>query len=129
MAEIYRLLKADGVCYFSAENRFRVIEPHYRLPFLSIFPRPIASLYLRIAGKGSFYYEKSLTLRGLRRLVRRFEIIDYTNKIIREPERFNADDIIVSGTIKQRVSLFILSIAYFLSPTYLWLLKKKRELD
>jgi SAM-dependent methyltransferase len=129
MAEIHRLLKAGGICYFSAENRFRVIEPHYHLPFLSIFPRPIAHLYLRIAGRGSFYYEKPLTLWGLRRLVRRFEIIDYTIKVIREPERFNADDMLVLGTIKQRLSLFILSIAYFLSPVYLWLLKKKRELE
>lgn len=125
MAEIYRLLKAGGVCYFSAQNRFHLIEVHYGLPFLSFFPKPFAHLYLRIAGKGLYYYEKLLTPWGLRRLVRRFEIIDYTEKIMREPGRFEADDILPPGSMKQRVSLFILSIAYFLSPTYLWLLKKR----
>ena len=53
MSEIYRLLKPGGVCFFAAGNRFKVIEGHYRLPFLSFFPKRISNLYLKITGKGN----------------------------------------------------------------------------
>ena len=39
MDEIMRLLKPGGVCYFAAVNRFKIIEPHYKLPFLSYLPK------------------------------------------------------------------------------------------
>lgn len=45
--EIYRILKPGGVCYFAAGNRLNIIEPHYHLPFLSLFPRPLAHLYVK----------------------------------------------------------------------------------
>lgn len=55
LKEIYRTLEPDGVLYFAAPNRWRFIEPHYRLPFLSWLPNSIASIYLRLARKGSHY--------------------------------------------------------------------------
>src|SRR5262249_31082787 len=43
LAEIHRVLKPGGVCYFAATNRLNLIEPHYgRLPFLSWMPRLLA---------------------------------------------------------------------------------------
>jgi len=41
MAEIHRVLKPGGICYFSAGNRLTVKEPHYNLPFLSVMPRSL----------------------------------------------------------------------------------------
>ena len=52
MAEIQRVLKPGGVCYFAAGNRINFMEPHHRLPFLSVLPRPLAHLYMRVSGKG-----------------------------------------------------------------------------
>lgn len=54
--EIFRILKPEGVCYFTANNRLMLNEPHYNLPLLSVIPRPLAHIYIRIAGKGSYYY-------------------------------------------------------------------------
>lgn len=125
MAEIHRVLKPDGVCYFAAGNRLNLIEPHYKLPLLSVFPKPMAHWYLKILGKGDFYYEKLRTLPTLRKLVNSFEVIDYTKKVIDHPEQYEATDMVKSGTLKQKLAKILLTIAYGLSPTYIWLLKKK----
>ena len=60
-------------------------------------------------------------------MVRRFEIIDYTRPVVRDPVRYEATDIIVPGTIKQRVALTILAVAYWAFPTYLWILRKPEK--
>ena len=41
MKVIIGLLKPGGVCYFAAGNRFKIIEPHYKLPFLSYLPKKL----------------------------------------------------------------------------------------
>jgi 2-polyprenyl-3-methyl-5-hydroxy-6-metoxy-1,4-benzoquinol methylase len=124
MDEIYRVLKPSGICYFAAGNRLNIIEPHYHLPFLSILPRPLAHIYIRWAGKGKFYYEKHLSYLGLRRLVQKFEVIDYTRIIIENPRRFSADYMLKTGTMKTKLAGWTINYAYWLCPSYLWLLKK-----
>jgi len=122
--EIFRVLKPGGVCYFAAGNRINFIEPHYRLPFLSMLPRPLAHIYVRASGKGKFYYEKHLTYWGLKGLVGKFGRIDYTRKIIRHPDRYAVDYMLGPGTLKARIARFIAQHAYALCPTYIWLLQK-----
>ncbi|MBN1573186.1 MAG: class I SAM-dependent methyltransferase [Deltaproteobacteria bacterium] len=124
VSEIYRLLKKGGACYFAAGNRLVPIEGHYRLPLLSVIPKPLAHLYLRILGRGTYYYESHLTYLGLKRLVSPFEICDYTLKVIEDPERYHAADMVRPGSIKQKIALTFLKVAYFISPTYIWVLKK-----
>lgn len=124
MSEIHRVLKPDGVCFFSAGNRLSLIEPHYHLPLLSVVPKPMAHLYLRLIGRGSHYYETHLTYWGLRKLVSPFELIDYTLRVVRHPEKFNADDVILPGSFQQQVYLGLLKIVYWACPTYIWLLRK-----
>lgn len=123
--EIYRILKPGGVCYFGATNRLKPIETHYgKLPFLSYLPKPLSNLYLKLLGRGSKYYETLYTYWGLKKLVNRFELIDFTRKIIAHPEKFNATDIISPGSLKQKLTSIFLTLAYPLSPGYVWLLKK-----
>jgi ubiquinone/menaquinone biosynthesis C-methylase UbiE len=55
VAEIHRVLRDDGLLYLATATRWLVMEPHYRLPFLSWFPRPVAGLYLRATRKGGDY--------------------------------------------------------------------------
>jgi hypothetical protein len=45
-------------------------------------------------------------------------------RVLREPERFQATDMVRGGTWRQRVAVSILRAAYWLSPTYIWLLEK-----
>jgi ubiquinone/menaquinone biosynthesis C-methylase UbiE len=124
MSEIHRVLKPGGICYFSAGNRLTVKEPHYNLPFLSVLPRYVAHRYMRMTGKGKFYYEKHLSYWGLKRLIRNFELIDYTKRIIENPELFHADYMLKHGTMKSTFARLIVNYAYWICPSFIWLLRK-----
>jgi len=124
MNQIFRVLKPGGVCFFSAGNRLAIEEPHYNLLFLSVMPRLFSHLYLRLAGKGNYYYEKHLSYWGLKRLVTKFDVVDYTSKVINSPEDFAIDYMLQPGSRKHRFAQFIVRRLYWLCPGYLWLLKK-----
>lgn len=126
LGEIFRVLKPGGVCYFAAGNRINVIEPHYKLPFLSMLPRPLAHIYVRKLRKSKFYYEKHLTYWSLKKLVCKFERIDYTKKIILRPKNFEANYMLRPNKYKIRLARFVVKHAYGLCPTYIWILRKPR---
>tara|TARA_B100001989_G_scaffold252999_1_gene237418 strand:+ start:4448 stop:5209 length:762 start_codon:yes stop_codon:yes gene_type:complete len=122
--KIYNLLKKGGICYLVAGNRHKIIEPHFKLPFLSYLPRKLGNLYVKIAKKDGQYYQKHLSLRKLKKLVYKFKIHDYTIKTIKFPIEFSSDDLVKDKSIKQKVYLFFSKIFYFLIPTYIWILEK-----
>jgi 2-polyprenyl-3-methyl-5-hydroxy-6-metoxy-1,4-benzoquinol methylase len=124
LSEVHRVLRPGGICYFAAGNRLAVREPHYGLPFLSYLPRAAANAYLRWARKGNVYYEKHRTVWGLKRLVRRFIVIDYTQRLIETPDLFGFDYLLKEGTRRQRLAKFAVRHFYWLCPTYVWLLQK-----
>ncbi|MFP4039375.1 MAG: class I SAM-dependent methyltransferase [Desulfosudaceae bacterium] len=124
MREIYRVLTPGGVCYFAAGNRLQWMEPHYRLPLLSCLPRPLAQAYFRLSGRGNYYYEKHLTRRSLKKLVKNYRIIDYTAKIVNDPEKYAATYMLVPDSWQHAVAEFVVAHANSLFPTYIWLLEK-----
>ncbi len=124
MSEVHRVLRPGGVCYFAADNRLKVMEPHYHLPLLSVVPRPFSHIYLRLLGRGKFYYERHLSYWGLKQLVHKFEIHDYTARIINNPALYHAEYMIRPGSSKEKIARFIVRFAYSLCPGYLWLLRK-----
>ncbi len=84
-AEAYRVLRPGGWAYVTAGSRRAVMEPHYRLPFLSWLPAPAAAAYVRLSGRGDGYEDiKFLTYRPLVRLMRGagFMIHDITERAI-----------------------------------------------
>jgi ubiquinone/menaquinone biosynthesis C-methylase UbiE len=127
LEEIHRVLRPGGVCFFAAGNRFVLIEGHYNLPLLAAIPKPLGNLYVRLTGKADSYYEKHLSYWGIKRLVREFEVIDYTRKVIADPVRFSATDLIAPRSFKQKIALGLVEWAYWLCPTYLWILKKRSQ--
>ncbi len=122
--EIYRALKQGGICYFSAGNRLMWNEPHYNLPLLSILPRPLAHIYIRLAGKGSHYHEKHLSYWGLRTLAKDFSCTDYTAKLVTESEKYHTSYMIPPGSLKAKIAAAILKHAYWACPGYIWVLEK-----
>ncbi len=122
--EIHRVLRPGGMCYFAAENRLRLWDGHYDLPLITLLPKPVADLAIRATGRGRERYERHLTVWGLRRLVRCFEILDYTGRVVRDPVRYAAIDMVAPGSMRQRFALAVLSMAYWAFPTYLWVLRK-----
>ena len=116
--EIYRVLRSVGICYFSAGNRLAWNEPQYNLPLLSVLPRPLAHLYIRLSGKASYYHEKHLSYWGLKSLVKRFTCTDYTTRLVTEPERYATDHMIQPRSIKMRLAGRFLKIAHWASPEF-----------
>jgi 2-polyprenyl-3-methyl-5-hydroxy-6-metoxy-1,4-benzoquinol methylase len=125
MREIHRVLKGGGFCYFSAANKYKIIEGHYNLPFLSWVPKHLAHFYLKVTGKGNFYYEEHLSLRGLKKLVKGFEIHDYTLSIIQDPEDFFASDVLNGQSFLYKWIRWLAPYLYPGIPTYIWVLTKK----
>lgn len=122
--EIYRVLRPGGACLFIAGNRLTWMEADNHLPLLSVVPRSLADRYIRLAGKGDRYYERTKSVWGLRKLVSRFEVRDYSLRVLEEPERFHMTELVRSGTLKQKASILALRAAYWLSPTFIWILVK-----
>ena len=75
LAELRRVLRANGVGYLAVPNRWMLVEPHYRLPFLSWLPRSWRSAYLRISGRGNFYDCEPLQLGELDELLYEAELV------------------------------------------------------
>lgn len=126
-AKIYELLKPGGVCYLAAGNRYQLYENHYGLYFLSYFPKKMSNLYLRVANKGDYYYENHLSLFKLKKLVKNFIIHDYTIKIIKNPSKYSANEMIIENTFSHKIIKFLSEYVYFFIPTYIWILEKPSE--
>lgn len=62
LQEIFRVLASGGVGYLAVPNRWMLIEPHYKLPFLSWLPKKFRSIYLKMMGRGEFYDCEPLTV-------------------------------------------------------------------
>jgi SAM-dependent methyltransferase len=67
LAEVYRVLRPDGVGYLAVPNRWMLVEPHYKLAFLSWWPRGWRTPYLRLAHKGEVYDCEPLEMKQLER--------------------------------------------------------------
>jgi SAM-dependent methyltransferase len=94
MDEIRRVLRPDGVVYLGFGNRLGIIEPHYRLPFLSYLPARVADRYVRAFGRADNYYERFRTRPGLRDLAHGLFVWDYTVPVIKRPDLFAGADVV-----------------------------------
>ena len=124
MAEIHRVLRPGGLCYFGIGTRHVLIEGHYKLPFLSWLPHRVADLYMRLAGKRARYDVRLLSYRNLRKLVRRFGVIDYTISIIRQPELYAESHQSAIRRWVQRWPIWSLEALLPLVPVHVWVLVK-----
>ncbi|MDQ3343855.1 MAG: class I SAM-dependent methyltransferase [Actinomycetota bacterium] len=126
MADITRVLAPDGFVYLGLANRLGVVEPHYKLPFLSWLPRPLAHRYIAATGKAAHYHERFRLLPGLRRLAGGLYVHDYTFAILAAPEVFAAGDVVpaaapaIFGVLGRRARDMLRPLA----PTYIWVAGK-----
>lgn len=118
-AELRRVIRPSGALYLGLANRYWVMEPHYRLPFLSWLPPALADRYIRASGRASHYHERIQSRRHLRRMCRGLTVWEYTFTVIAEPERFRASDVVPS--VVANVPARALRLAQTLLPTYIWM--------
>jgi SAM-dependent methyltransferase len=124
--EISRILSKDGICYLGAASRLTFIEPHYHLPFLSWLPKGMAHRYMRLFGKGEYYYENLRTYWGIQALLYQFDVADYTLKVVSDPDRFKARDLIPKGGWLDALPLWLWRLAYPLLPSFIFLMTRRQ---
>lgn len=122
---IFRLLKRGGICYLQARNRFSIIEQETGLFMINLLPPRFARFYAKVFKKDELYYENTLFLRGLRRLVTDFEVSDYTLKAIREPRRYRLFDFLGDNSLLAKSLAAAARVFYFAIPNYMWVLEKR----
>ena len=120
--ELHRVLADDGAVYLGLANRLGILEPHYRLPFLSYLPPSLADFYLRLSGRGDRYYERLHTRPTLRGLARSFTVWDYTVPVIREPQLF-ASEAVVPRALRSLPTAALKALLPVI-PTYIWVATK-----
>ena len=123
IAELHRVLADDGVLYLGLGNRLGVMEPHYKLPFLSYLPPGPADAYVRAFGRADHYHERFRTRGGLRRMLAGWFVWDYSLPVLGDPERFASGDV-VPGAVT-RLPRTAARAALPVVPTYVWLATKR----
>jgi 2-polyprenyl-3-methyl-5-hydroxy-6-metoxy-1,4-benzoquinol methylase len=123
--EIERLLAPDGFCYFGAGNRFVLIEGHYFLPCLSWMPLWSSHLYLKLMGRKVKYDVYLLSLRNLRKLLKNFEMIDFTKAIIDDPVGFSADDVIKPHSFLSQMPHWLFRMIFPILPAWVFVIRPK----
>lgn len=93
LSEIRRVLKKDGILHITTANKWWPIEPHFKLPFLSYLPLPLADWYVKMSGRGSSY--ENIRLPGYRQFYSQvekyFTIQDITLDVIQQYKRYGLD--------------------------------------
>src|SRR5690606_14514905 len=128
--EMRRVLADDDVLYLGLGNRLGIMEPHYRLPFLSYLPPAAADRYVRAFGRADHYHERFRTRPGLRRMLAGFHVWDYTLPVLAHPDRFAGGELFpglvgaVTKGVLERTPSAALRAVLPLGPTYLWVAAK-----
>ncbi|MEU8172838.1 class I SAM-dependent methyltransferase [Microbispora hainanensis] len=130
IADMHRVLSDDGVLYLGLGNRLGIMEPHYKLPFLSYLPPAAADRYVRAFGRADHYYERFRTRPGLRRMLADFHVWDYTFPVLAAPERFAGGELFPGAVGRaakatlERTPRPALRALLPVVPTYLWVATK-----
>jgi len=124
MHEIHRVLRPGGACYFAGGHTLQLIEPHYRLPFLSWLPRSMASAWLRRLGRGDAYAEQFVAPWKLGALLAPFTDVRFiSSDLLREPERFGFGGF-ARWPASLRYALLTGGVLPRLAPTWIYMLRK-----
>jgi 2-polyprenyl-3-methyl-5-hydroxy-6-metoxy-1,4-benzoquinol methylase len=118
MADIRRVLRPDGIVYLGLGNRLGIVEPHYKLPFLSWLPKPAADRYIHATKRADSYYESFRTRPGLRKMCVGLNVWDYTYTVLNQPGDFAADDL-VPGPLKSAPPALWRVLSPII-PTFIW---------
>jgi len=122
IAQIYRILKPGGICYFAGPNLLYPIEPHVHWPFIHWIPRSWALAIL-----GRFAPEKvpildaySTTHWRLKQWLREFIIVDAAPDLVKHRARTTAG----VWRVFRPIPVQLLRLFAFLSPGFVFVLTK-----
>jgi len=125
LREILRVLRPRGILYLAVPNRWALIEPHFRLPFLSWLPAKLADVWVRKLGKNDWYDCNPFGHRELLTFIRNvgFETEDVTADafyLVLEIEKSASH----SAAVLRRLPRWAVQSACFIMPTFVVLSAK-----
>ncbi|WP_172969561.1 class I SAM-dependent methyltransferase [Rhodanobacter sp. T12-5] len=125
LKEIRRVLKIDGLIYLAVPNKWRIIEPHYRLPLLSWLPQRISDAYVRLFKRGSYYDCQPLSARKAMTLFHdaHLQINDVTLNALRTTLTIEHPRHPITRLVNGVLPDWSLSPALPIIPTFVFMLK------
>jgi SAM-dependent methyltransferase len=123
LREVRRVLAPGGLAYVATPNRLAVVEPHYKLPFLSCLPRGLADAYVQLLGRAERYDVFPLTRGRLLREAARagLECDDVTPWMVAETAAVERSPLARIGSALPDSVLRWLS---YLSPTFVFVMRR-----
>jgi SAM-dependent methyltransferase len=125
LAEIKRVTAEDGLVYLAVPNKWRFMEPHYRLPLLSWLPGAVSDAYLRLTRRATYY---DCTPRSRKHLVRLFRTAglayaDQTIITMRQMLALEYPDSIATRFVNSACPDWLLRMGRPFVPTLVFLLR------
>jgi 2-polyprenyl-3-methyl-5-hydroxy-6-metoxy-1,4-benzoquinol methylase len=127
LQEIRRVLSPDGVIYFAVPNKWRLVEPHYRFPFLSWFPQRMSDALLRISRRGTYYDCRPLSSASLRRLFSEADLhpTDATMTALHATLDIERKGHLLTQIVNEILPDGMLALSMPIIPTFVYLLRPK----
>ncbi len=130
LCELRRVLKPGGVGYLAVPNRWMLVEPHYRLAFLSWLPEAWRSGYLRLFRNATHYDCRPLEMGDLETM---FSASDFIYKNVCVEAIRETADIESSIGIQMRIASClpdsILKLLNPINPTLIYILAERQKID
>lgn len=129
LREIRRVASPGGIAYLAVPNKWRLVEPHYRLPLLSWLPVPIGNAYVHIL-RGAEWYDCSP--RSRRHLIRLFDAAglahsDRTIDAARTALALEHPAHVITKVVNGACPDWILHLGMPIVPTFVFLLRPKTK--
>ncbi len=124
LREIERVLTPGGIAYMATPSKYTLIEPHYRLPFLSWLPQRVADTAVRISRRGDAFRVSPLTRGRLERTAvdAGLTAIDITAESISRRSQARNGSFLTK--LANRLPEPLMQAALPVAPSHVWLLKK-----
>ena len=128
LQEIHRVMSSEGIGYVATPNRWMIIEPHYRLAFLSWLPKIMRDHYVRLSRRGKCYDCLPLTQKKLEYLFQTtgFAYLNICTKALKETLVIEAH----YGTLVRSVAKLpdnFLDRLSSVNPTLIYVLMKRKS--
>ena len=120
-AEITRVLKPGGICYFSGPNRLWPYEYHYQTWLIHWLPDRWLAKALSFLKRGHLPRVTLYNYWQLRRLWGNYVVYDYAARLVSAPERFPGAD---APRWMRLLPSSVLTMAAFAVPNVNWVLLK-----
>jgi len=129
LLEIRRVLSPSGIVYLAVPNKWRLVEPHYRLPLLSWLPQSLSDGYVRTVRRGTHYDCLPLSLRQAFALFKKggFAGHDATIPALRETLAIEWSRNPVARAFNRFVPDWVPRLGMPIMPTLIFLLQPEAE--